>query len=78
MKGDLARTLQVCQALACDDDDFDHRESYLVEALDVSRQLGSEYLLAISLEGLAEIARARGDEAQAESLEAESRELELE
>lgn len=77
MKGDLVRALQVCEQLACDDDDWDRRESYLTEALDVSRQLGSEHLLATSLERLAEIARSRGDEARAESLEAECRELEL-
>lgn len=78
MKGDLVRALQVCEVLACDDDDFDRRESYLTESLDVSRQLGSEYLLSISLEKLAEIARARGDDARAESLEAECRQLGLE
>jgi hypothetical protein len=78
MKGDLARALQVCEQLACDDDDWDRREAYLTEAVEVSRQLGCEYLLAISLERLAEIARARGDEARAESLEAEGRRLEIE
>lgn len=77
-KGDLARSLQVCAELACDDDELERRESYLTEALEVSRQLDCDYLSAISLTGLAKIARARGDEARAESLEAEGKRLELE
>ncbi len=74
-KGPLARSLEVCELLACDDEDLDQREVYLEEALTIREELGDAEMEAACLDRLAGIARVRGDTERADYLEARSREI---
>jgi len=60
----------------CDRQDLDRREALNLEVVALCREFGSPIWEADALMNLAEVARARGDEAQAEELERESRSLE--